>query len=265
LPEAFANGHRVHYELQGAVGAPVVVLSNSLGTTLAMWDEQMASLISRFRVLRYDTRGHGGSEVTVGDYQIEQLGIDVLSLTAVLGIEEFSFCGLSMGGLIGQWLALHAGKRLDRVVLCNTASKIGDKDGWNDRIAKVRREGLADVAQAAVARWFTSAFAAAEPSHVAEIRRQLLACDAAGYASNCAAVRDADFRNLLSEVEKPTLVIAGAADPVTTVADGQALADAIRGSQLAVMNTAHLSNFGDNPRFEEILTNFLLSSGPGSI
>lgn len=112
LPEAFANGHRVHYELQGAVGAPVVVLSNSLGTTLAMWDDQVPSLIRQFRVLRYDTRGHGGSEVTPGDYQIEQLGTDVLDLTAVLGIDEFSFCGLSMGGLIGQWLALHAGKRL---------------------------------------------------------------------------------------------------------------------------------------------------------
>jgi 3-oxoadipate enol-lactonase len=258
LPEAFANGHRVHYELQGAVGAPVVVLSNSLGTTLAMWDQQVPSLIRQFRVLRYDTRGHGSSEIMRGDYQIEQLGSDVLDLTAVLGIDEFSFCGLSMGGLIGQWLALHGGKRLRQVVLCNTAAKIGDENSWNARIARVRRDGLADIAQEAIARWFTSPFAIAEPARVEVIKRLLVTCDPAGYAANCAAVRDADFRSRLGEINKPALVIAGASDPVTTLAECQALAAGIRGAKLAVMNAAHLSNFGDE-RFNSVLTNFLVT------
>jgi 3-oxoadipate enol-lactonase len=257
VSELTVNGHRVHYELEGAANAPVVVTSNSLGTSLAMWDEQVPALTRQFRVLRYDTRGHGNSEVTPGDYQIEQLGMDVLALTSALRIDEFSFCGLSMGGVIGQWLALHGAQRLNRLILCNTAPKIGDADGWNARITMARRDGLVEIAAGAIARWFTPTFVASDPARVETIRQQLLACDASGYAANCAAVRDADFRNSLGDIHVPTLVIAGAEDPVTTLADGQALAAAIPGATLAVMNAAHLSNIGDLLNFNAAVTNFL--------
>jgi 3-oxoadipate enol-lactonase len=262
VSEALANGHLVHYELQGSAGAPVLVLSNSLGTTFSMWDDQIPALTRGFRVLRYDTRGHGGSEVTPGDYHVEQLGLDVLHLTDRLGIHEFSFCGLSLGGLIGQWLALNAGKRLRQVVLCNTAPIIGTPESWNARIATVRNDGLSDVVQGALARWFTPSFAAAQPARVAAIKRQLAACDPAAYAASCAAVRDADFRSRLAEIETPALIVAGASDPVTTLAEGEALASAIRGAKLAVMNAAHLSNIGDSENFNAALLSFLAHSGP---
>jgi 3-oxoadipate enol-lactonase len=251
----------MHYELDGSASAPTVVLSNSLGTSLAMWDDQMASLAHEFHVLRYDTRGHGRSEVTPGDYDIERLATDVLALTRMLAIDEFSFCGLSMGGLIGQWLALHGGKSLRKVILCNTAAKIGDVEGWNARIATARRDGLADIADGAIARWFTPEFIASEPARVARIKQQLLACAPAGYAANCAAVRDADFRARLGEIRTPTLVIAGAADPVTTLADGHALTAAIPGATLAVMTAAHLSNIGDHVNFDAAVLGFLRLSG----
>src|SRR5690606_13014476 len=127
----------LNYRLDGAAGAPVLVLSNSLGTSLGMWDAQVPAFAEHFHVLRYDTRGHGGSSVTAGPYSIEQLGCDVLGLLDALGIEKFSFCGLSMGGLIGQWLGVHAGERLQRLVLCNTGAKIGSDQIWNERIAQV--------------------------------------------------------------------------------------------------------------------------------
>jgi 3-oxoadipate enol-lactonase len=257
MPQVSANGHRVHYRWDGAANAPVLVLSNSLGTSLGMWDGQIPAIAQQFRVLRYDTRGHGGSEVTPGEYRIEQLGADVLALTAALDIAEFSFCGLSMGGLIGQWLALEAGKRLQRVVLCNTAAKIGDADGWNTRIATTLRDGLAEVAKGAIARWFTAEFAATHPAEVETIRRQLLACSVSGYAASCAAVRDADYRHRLRDIQKPVLVIAGSGDPVTPLAEGEALASSIPGAQLAVMDAAHLSNVGDSERFNAALLGFL--------
>lgn len=257
MSETLANGHRVHYELQGSAGAPVLVLSNSLGTTLGMWEEQIPVLTREFRLLRYDTRGHGESEVTPGDYQVEQLGSDVLALTERLGIQEFSFCGLSMGGLIGQWLALNAGNRLRQVVLCNTALRIGTPESWNARISTVRRHGLTEVTEGAVARWFTPSFAAAEPARVEAIRGQLAACDPVGYTANCAAVRDADFRGRVAGIRTPAMVVVGTGDPVTTPAEGQALAAAVRGAKLAVMNAAHLSNIGDSESFNAALLSFL--------
>ena len=261
MSELDVNDHRVRYQLDGAVDAPVIVLSNSLGTSLEMWDDQMPALTRQFRVLRYDTRGQGGSEVTPGCYHIRQLGMDVLDLTSALEISRFSFCGLSMGGLIGQWLAANCADRLHSLTLCNTALRIGDAEGWNARIELARRDGLAEIAAGVVARWFTPAFVAADPARVATIRQQLLACDANGYAANCVAVRDADFRGQLGDLRVPTLVIAGAEDPVTPLADGQSLAAAIPGATLAVMDAAHLSNIGDRLHFNSALTAFLTTAG----
>ena len=154
----------LNYRFDGPESAPVLVLSNSLGTDLHMWDAQIPAFAEHFRVLRYDTRGHGASGFTPGPYSIEQLGHDVLGMLAAFGIERFSFCGLSMGGLIGQWLGIHAADRLERLVLCNTGAKIGTDEVWNARIEGVltgREQAMRDMRDASIARWFTSPFCSA--------------------------------------------------------------------------------------------------------
>ncbi len=160
MPAFSLPGGTLNYRLDGPAEAPVLVLSNSLGTDLHMWDAQVPALSEHFRVLRLDTRGHGGSLVTPGPYSIEQLSGDLLALADGLGIGRFSFCGLSMGGLIGQWLGIHAGDRVERLVLCNTAAKIGNDETWNGRIDTVlkgREQAMRELRDATIARWFTAA------------------------------------------------------------------------------------------------------------
>jgi len=261
MPLITINGHDCRYQLDGPADAPVLVLSNSLGTTLEMWDAQLAEVATRYRLLRYDTRGHGQSQVAPGGanggYTAELLGRDVLALTEALGIARFAFCGLSMGGLIGQWLGVNAGDRLSHLVLCNTAAKIGNDEGWNARIASVLANGMAETAGGAIDRWFTPEFAAAEPAQVEVVRQQLLACSPAGYAANCAVVRDADFREQLGQIDTPVLFIAGARDPVTTVADGQAVVDQLPNGRLVAVEAAHLSNINARAAFDAALLAFL--------
>lgn len=251
------NGARIRYQLDGPVGAPVLILSNSLGTTLEMWDVNLPSLTQRFRVLRYDTRGHGGSQTTAGEYSLDVLGHDVLSLADALGIGDFHFCGLSMGGLIGQWLGVNAGPRVNKLILCNTAAKIGSADGWNSRIDMVKHSGMGDVAAGAIARWFTPEFAEREPGQVEQVHQQLLGCDPAGYAANCAAVRDADFREHLHRIAMPLLFIAGSRDPVTTVAEGEVVVDGVAHGRLLAVDAAHLSNIGAREVFDAAVIDFL--------
>jgi 3-oxoadipate enol-lactonase len=225
------DGARLYYQLEGPDDAPVLVLSNSLGTTLDMWAPQMPALLQRFRVLRHDARGHGRSEVTPGPYTIAQLGADALALMDHLGIARAHFCGLSMGGMIGMWLGTHHAHRLDRLVLCNTAAKIGTPDTWNPRIAKVEAEGMASVVDTVLERWFTDGFRQRAPQQVAVVRDMLLDTAPAGYSANCAAVRDMDQRAEIASIAVPTLVIAGSHDGSTPAADGRALADAIPGAR----------------------------------
>lgn len=251
------NGHRCRYRLEGPEGAPVLVLSNSLGTTLEMWDAQLPAFAERFRLLRYDTRGQGESQVTPGPYSAELLGEDVLALTEALGLIQFSYCGLSMGGVVGQWLGLNAGSRLQKLVLCNTGAKIGNDESWNARIASVTNDGMAETAAAAIGRWFTPQFAAAEPAVVDVIRQQLLACDPIGYAANCAVVRDADFRERLGEIGHPLLFVAGSQDPVTTLADAEFIVGRVPHAQLVTLEAAHLSNIGARAAFDAAVIAFL--------
>jgi len=261
MPLVTVNGHRCRYQFDGPEQAPVLVLSNSLGTTLEMWDAQLGGLSQSLRLLRYDTRGHGQSEVTSGGanggYTAECLGQDVLALADALGVQRFAFCGLSMGGLVGQWLGVHAGARLSHLVLCNTAAKIGTAEGWNARIASVLAAGMAETAAGAIGRWFTPEFAAAEPAQVEVLRQQLLACPPAGYAANCAVVRDADFRGLLGQIQTPVLFVAGTRDPVTTMADGEAVVAALPNAQLMALEAAHLSNIGARAAFDAALRRFI--------
>ncbi|WP_137885759.1 3-oxoadipate enol-lactonase [Pseudomonas sp. 2FE] len=250
----------LNYLLEGPDDAPVLLLSNSLGTDLYMWDEQIPTFTRHFRVLRYDTRGHGKSLVTEGPYSIEQLGRDVLALLDALDIPRASYCGLSMGGLIGQWLAINAPERLQRVVLCNTAAKIAGPEVWNPRIETVLRDGQAAMLalrDASIARWFTAEFAVAEPAKVKAVTDMLAATSPQGYAANCAAVRDADFREQLAAIQVPTLIVCGTQDAVTTPVDGRFMLERIRGAELVEFHAAHLSNVEAGAAFTKAVLAFL--------
>ncbi|MEO4045892.1 3-oxoadipate enol-lactonase [Pseudomonas sp. CAU 1711] len=254
-----ADGEQ-HYLLEGPAGAPVLVLSNSLGTDLHMWDAQIAAFTQHFRVLRYDTRGHGQSLVTQGPYSIEQLGRDVLALLDALDIAKASFCGLSMGGLIGQWLAINAAQRIERLVLCNTAARIGDESVWNPRIDTVLAGGtqaMRDLRDASILRWFTAGFAEAEPAKVEPIVGMLAQTSPQGYAANCAAVRDADFRERLGAIRAPTLIVCGSGDPVTTPEHGRFMQQRIVGAELVEFHAAHLSNVQAGDAFARRVLDFL--------
>lgn len=252
----------LNYQLDGPEGAPVLVLSNSLGTNLHMWDTQLPALTAHFRVLRYDTRGHGQSLVTEGPYSIEQLGRDVLALLDALQIERAHFCGLSMGGLIGQWLGINAGHRLNRLIVCNTAAKIATPEVWNPRIETVLRDGQAAMVglrDASIERWFTPAYAASHPDQAKRITDMLAATSPQGYAANCAAVRDADFRDQLGEIKVPMLVISGSADAVTPPSGGLFIRDKVKGAEYAEFHAAHLSNVEVGEPFSRRVIDFLLA------
>jgi 3-oxoadipate enol-lactonase len=251
------NGARFYYRLDGAADAPVVVLSNSLGTNLAMWDAQIPVLAQEFRVLRYDSRGHGLSEVTPGSYTIAGLAQDVVALLDALQIPTAHYCGLSVSGLIGQWLGIHAAKRFKGLTLCNTAARIGTIDGWNTRIAAINEGGIAPIANGVVSRWFTENFAKRAPMLVEAARQMLLHSPPAGYVATCAALRDEDLREAISRVNLPTLVISGAQDAATTPADGRFVAGKIPGAQYLELNAAHLSNIEAAEPFTAALLKFL--------
>jgi len=253
------NGARFHVRCDGERSRPTVVLSNSLGTDLSMWDAQAAVLATRFHVVRYDTRGHGASSATPGPYTIELLGRDVLALLDHLDIERAHFVGLSMGGVIGQWLGAHAPDRLDRLVLANTASKIGTPEGWQARAAAVRAEGMNEIAAGSPGRWFTPEFVARQPVVVGSMQKTLRTLVPEGYAACCEALAAADLTQDARSVAAPTLVIAGSADPVTTVADAQLLAAAIAGAAVVTLPASHLSNIEAPDRFSDAVLPFLLA------
>ena len=257
MPIAKIPGLQINYRLDGPLGAPTLALSHSLGATLAMWDPQIASFAQTFRVLRYDTRGHGQTAATPGEYSIELLAADVLALLDTLKIDSLHFCGLSMGGMIGMWLAANAPLRIGKLVLCNTAAKIGSPETWNPRIAAVKKDGMPGVASVVIERWFTPEFRSSHPAAVASAQKMLQDTDPHGYASACAAVRDFDFREKLAGIRSPTLVISGAHDPVTPPADGKTLAREIPAAGYVELNAAHLSNIGDAERFNAEVCAFL--------
>lgn len=251
------DGVELHYRLDGAETAPVLVLSNSLGTDLGMWEPQMPALIQRYRVLRYDTRGHGQSGLPPAPYQVDRLGQDVLALLDSLGIAKAMFCGLSMGGMTGMWLGIHAPARFSRLVLCNTAAKIGTPEVWNTRIATVREGGMATILNGVIQRWFTEDFVKLHPAAVQRISDMLLATAPEGYCAACAAVRDMDQRESIAAIRLPTLVIAGIHDLATPAQEGRSVADTIPGARYAELPAAHLSNVERAEEFTQLLTGFL--------
>lgn len=232
----------VRYEFRGKRGSPALVFTGSLGTDLTMWEPQAERLKPRFCTLRYDIRGHGRSPVPPGPYSIDDLGSDLVALLDRLGIERASLCGLSIGGMISMWVAAHAPERVDRLVLCCTSAQLGPRDGWLERAATVRAEGVGAIADAVLGRWFTAAFAAAHPDVIERMRGILSSTDREGYAGCCEAIADMDLRPDLPSVTAPTLVIAGADDPATPPEHGRLIADLIPGARFEVIwPAAHLA------------------------
>jgi 3-oxoadipate enol-lactonase len=231
----------VHHVLEGPSGAGVVVLSNSLGTTLRMWDPEAGALARTHRVVRYDMRGHGRSPVPEPPYTLADLGADVVALLDRHGVERASLCGVSLGGMVSMWVAAHAPDRVDRLVLCSTSARLGPPEAWAERAALVRRDGMEAVADTVVARWFTPAFAAARPEVVSGIRAQLAATPAEGYAACCEVIGAMDLRADLGSIRSPTLVIAAPDDPTTPPEHGRAIAAGIPAARLVVLpQGAHL-------------------------
>jgi 3-oxoadipate enol-lactonase len=240
MPIAHINGGHIHYQVEGAASSPALILSNSLGTNFAMWEAQMPELRKHFRVLRYDTRGHGQSEVTPGPYSFEQLGRDVLALADETDLGTFSFCGLSMGGVTGMWLGI-----------------IGNPDTWNARIEAVRKGGTKSIAAATMERWFTARFREREPQTVERIKHMVESMSTEGFIACCEALREADFRESISAIRTPTLVISATHDSGTPPADGKFLTKQIPGARYVELDAAHLCNIEEHDRFTQDLSDFL--------
>ena len=264
MPHAKANGIQIYYELSGRADVPVVMLSNSLGTRLEMWDPQMPALTGRYRVLRYDSRGHGRSDAPPGPYSIALLGQDALALLDALDIPRVHFCGLSKGGMVGQWLGAHHADRLLSLSLCATGARVGTAEIWNQRIEQSAREGMAALVDGVVERWFTAGYRATPGPELEQVRAMILGTSSHGYGACCAAIRDMDQSEALRSIRTPTLIVAGADDPATTVEIMRALHDRIPGSRFVeIPNAAHLLNIEQAEHFNRTLTSFLDAHGRG--
>lgn len=251
------DGASIWHRLDGPEDRPVLLLSNSLGTELGMWDPQVPALKERFRVLRYDSRGHGRSDAPPGPYTVERLGRDAVDLLDALGLERVVFCGLSKGGMVGQWLGVNAPGRVERLALCNTSAHTGGPEVWDQRIATVRERGMAAVVPGVIDRWFTRPFQERDREAVSRIGAMLLATDPEGYVACCAAVRDMDQRDAIRAIGAPTLVIAGRHDQATPPEHGRLIAGRIAGARYVDLDAAHLSNIEAEAAFTAAVLDFL--------
>lgn len=249
----------LHHVEAGPAGAPALVLSPSLGTTGEMWAPQVPALAERFRVVSVDHRGHGGSDVAPGPTTFDDLGADVVALLDRLGIERTSWAGVSLGGMLGMWLATHHPERVERLALVCTSAHLPPAEAWYERAATVRGDGgTAGIADAVVSRWFTPGFAAREPDVVAAHRAMLLGVDPAGYAGCCEAIAGMDLRPDLPAAVAPTLVIAGADDPATPPVMSEEIVDGLATAHLEVVaDAAHLASVEQSPQVTGLLLDHL--------
>ena len=258
MPFFTNNGARLHFRLDGKPGLPLLVLGNSLGTDLFMWDRQVEPLTQRFRLLRYDVRGHGASDVVRGDATLDQLGAEVLALADHVGARQFAFCGLSLGGLIGQWLGVNAGDRVGKLVLANAAPHLPPPDGWTSRMKLARDEGMGALVELVMPRFFSQPYRDRDEPFFHSMRTSFTATSGEGYAACCAAIRDADFRTSLPRIEAPTLVISGALDAATPhEAFGAQLVAGVPGARSVILEAGHISNVEQPEAFSRALLDFL--------
>jgi 3-oxoadipate enol-lactonase len=251
----------VAYDVHGPTGAPTLVLCPSLGTTRAIWDAQLPALSERFRVVRYDARGHGASPVPPGPYEIADLGTDVLALMDSLSLPCAHFCGVSLGGMTAIWLAIYAPARVDRLVLSFTSARLGPPSVWAERAALVREQGTEAVADAGLARWLTDDFIARDAAQAARLRAMIVATPDEGYAACCEVIERMDLEAQLPAIAAPTRVIVGRRDPATPPEHGRRIAAAIPGARLDELDTAHLGNVQEPARYSELVLAHL--SAPG--
>ncbi len=260
MPLIHAGGLRQYYRIDGNDGQPALIFLHSLGSDHTLWDAQAADFERHFRVLRYDLRGHGASDAPGGDYTIELLARDALAMADALGMERFALCGLSLGGMIAQWLAARAPERVTHLVLANTSSRFPGSELMNTRRKTVLAQGMAAVAEAVMQRFFTAESLAANPPSVARIRRVLLSTDPCGYAGCCAAIRDMDQTSLLCAIHAPTMIVVGDRDVSTPwQGHGDVLAGGIPHARVERLPTAHLSNLERPRSFTAALTPFLMA------
>lgn len=258
IREADVSDARLAYHLDGPPNAPVLVFSNSLGLDWGMWQPQVAALGQRFRLLRYDSRGHGRSTVSTGPYTIEMLGRDLVAILNHAGVERACVCGLSLGGVVAQWLAVHHPERVERVVLANTGARIGAAASWDERIVRVRSGGMLAIREMVVGRFLSAPFRQRRPDIEEHISAMLVATDPEGYIATCEALREADMRGGMSEIRAPTLILAGASDESTPLALSEELHSAISSSELmTIPESAHLSNVEAAEVFNAAVLRFL--------
>ncbi len=257
MPILIIDGHPFAVRTDGPPEAPVLLLSDSLSSDTTMWDDQVPHWARRWRVVRYDTRGHGETPASPRPYTIERLGRDALGVLDALGIARADFCGLSLGGMVGMWLATYAPERLGRAVLANTSAHMGPLDLWNGRIALAREGGMEATVEPTVKRWFPQAFHERAPATIERMRAMIRRTTVEGYVGCCEAIRDMDQRASIRAIRIPVLVIIGANDPATTPEAGRAIHASIPGAALTVLDAAHISNVEQPAAFTAAVEAFL--------
>jgi 3-oxoadipate enol-lactonase len=257
MPVVDADGTPINVSVEGKAGAPVLMFSNSLGTDLHMWDEQAQHFGKNYQVVRYDQRGHGKSGAPEGPYSIERLGKDVLAILNALDIQRVNYCGLSMGGMTGMWLARFAPDRFDKMIFANTAPKSQTPDSWNTRIGMVRAKGLDGIADAVMNIWFTKEYREKAPDAIVRMRKMMISHNPTGYIGCCSAIRDMDQRWAISDIKLPSLIIAGRGDNATPLKDSEFMKQQIAGSELVALDAGHISNVEQSAAFTAALEKFL--------
>ncbi|SEH42128.1 3-oxoadipate enol-lactonase [Tardiphaga sp. OK245] len=256
MPMIDAHGCLLNVSVEGRDSGPTLMMSNSLGCTMAMWEPQMPALTKLFRVIRYDRRGHGKSGMN-GPTSMERYGKDVLAILDDLNIDKVHWCGLSMGGMVGQWLGANAPERFNKIILANTSCYYPDPTNWHNRIKAVREGGLKAVADAVIGGWLTADFREREPETTAKMKAMLIASPVEGYLAACEALSTLDQRALLPKIKSPTLVIAGRQDNATPVAAGELIRSNIPGASMTLLDAAHISNVEQPYAFTDAVVGFL--------
>jgi len=257
VPQVIRSGCRLNYRIDGNPHGEPLLFSNSLGTTHELWRPQVEGLSASFRIIRYDTRGHGASDAPRDEYTIDALGRDAIAILDAAGVERADVCGLSLGGLTAMWLGVNAPERVRSLILSSTAARIGSVSMWDERIAQVEAAGVASLADAAMGRWFTAGFLAAQPATVSVYHRLLSSTPAAGYKGCCAALRDADLREAIRTIAAPVLVIVGREDPVTPPSDAEDIRARIPGARAALLDAAHIANVEQASAFNDLVSSFI--------